>query len=291
MTKKKFLLNIANLSKIQSASNVSECKIPYKITHKYVHVKHVEATMMFLLPKTYTTIYKFKYRSLEMFRAIPEVSHICSMADRGRQYRLHQEALEKIKGRSKSKIAVRSKSSICGQPLRPYSLKGKVQKEEQMRIEQENLKMKNALLKCNPTINRKELQVLDKDHQHQVKRMAGFRREVYGFPTEEKLTNTKRPMRKPSELQTTKVEEDEQPQQMTTTKAKKPAPAPKSEPKPEQAAKTNEEEPKLEQVEFFGMKKDELKETEAVEQEEKGAEEQNDAGELPQILDDVVQQM
>ena len=135
-----------------------------------------------------------------MFRAIPEVSHICAMADRGRQYRLHQEALAKIQGRSKSKNVPRAKSSICGQPLRPYSLKGKAQKEEQMRIDHENQKMKNALLQCNPTLTRKELEVLDRDHRHQVKRMAGFRREVYGFPTQEKLSNTKRPMRKPSEL-------------------------------------------------------------------------------------------
>lgn len=120
-----------------------------------------------------------------MYRAIPEVNRICSMADRARKYKQHQEALSKIKNRPKPRS-----NSVMDKPMRPYSLHGKAQKEELMRINVENKKMYNAILYRSSIINRADFKEHEMDHQHQVSRMTQHP-ENYGYvPNENKKKET-----------------------------------------------------------------------------------------------------
>lgn len=123
-----------------------------------------------------------------MYRAIPEANRICAMADRGRRYRLHQEALQKIKNKPNKN---RSKSQMNGKPQRPYSLKGKVQKEEKERINHENQKMVKAIIEQEPTISRSDFIEQEMDHQHQVARMSQFDKANKHDKSQSKVTTTK----------------------------------------------------------------------------------------------------
>lgn len=118
-----------------------------------------------------------------MFRAIPEVNRICAMADRGRRYRLHKEALAKIKSPVK-----RTQSACQTLPRKP--LGGKARKEEQERITQENKKMLKAIITMSPTVNRAEMKEFELDHQHQVARKVHVNQ--YGFVSDKRNSVGKR---------------------------------------------------------------------------------------------------
>ncbi|OHT06711.1 hypothetical protein TRFO_25172 [Tritrichomonas foetus] len=120
-----------------------------------------------------------------MYRAIPEVNRICAMADRSRRYRLHQEALLKLKAKPgnanpKAKSALQQTKVV-----RPYSLRGKAQKEEQERITYENKKIMKAICNLDPTINRAEFYEHEIDHKHQVSRMSNVNK--CGFEMKENI--------------------------------------------------------------------------------------------------------
>lgn len=123
-----------------------------------------------------------------MFRAIPEVNRICAMADRGRRYRLHKEALAKIKSPQK-----RSQSACQNVPMKP--LGGKARREEQERITQENKKMLKAIINMSPTVNRAEMKEFELDHQQQVARKVHVNQ--YGFVPDKRNSVGKRKRTEP----------------------------------------------------------------------------------------------
>lgn len=131
-----------------------------------------------------------------MYRAIPEVNRICAMADRGRSYRLHQQALARIKNRPatfKNSDGISNNGSIpsyAGSSAnddgkstysRSTALLSKAQKEKQLQIYNENQKILKAIEYQSPTICRADLYEHELDHQRQVSRMTG-KTEIYGFP-------------------------------------------------------------------------------------------------------------
>lgn len=116
-----------------------------------------------------------------MFRAIPEVSRICSMQERSRQYKLHLEALQKIKNQNAIKRAASAQNKLLNKPLRPVSLHGKAQREEQQRITYENEKMYHAIVYRTSYINRADFFEHERDHEHQVWRMTHNGVGSYGF--------------------------------------------------------------------------------------------------------------
>lgn len=116
-----------------------------------------------------------------MFRAIPEVSRICSMQERSRQYKLHLEALQKIKNQNAIKRAASAQANLMKKPLRPVSLHGKAQREEQQRITYENEKMYHAIVYRTSYINRADFLEHERDHEHQVWRMTHKGIGSYGF--------------------------------------------------------------------------------------------------------------
>ena len=124
-----------------------------------------------------------------MYRAIPEVSRICSMQERTRQYKLHLEALQKIKKQSPQKRALSAQANLGLKPLRKGTLRGSSKREEQKRITHENQKMYNAILYRPSYINHYDFITHQKDHEYQMARMAQHRGGTYGF---EDLTKTKK---------------------------------------------------------------------------------------------------
>jgi hypothetical protein len=114
-----------------------------------------------------------------MYRAIPEASVLCAMADRARSYRLHREAL--------AKIAARPSKGLLHQPLRERRSPGRAHllREDRARVASENVKMKDALAHCRPTFSRVEFEQHERDHKKQVRRKQAHVKEVYGFPTEQ----------------------------------------------------------------------------------------------------------
>ena len=123
-----------------------------------------------------------------MYRAIPEVSRICSMQERSRQYKLHLEALQKIKKQNPRQRALSAQSN----PYHKTSLRGGSKREEQKRITYENQKMYNAILYRPSYINHYDFIAHERDHEHQVARMTQMRSGTYGF---EDLSKTKKKQR------------------------------------------------------------------------------------------------
>lgn len=124
------------------------------------------------------------------------------MNDRARQFRLHKEALERIK-KSKSRANTQKTKGMDRKTLH-----GKYQKEEQDRITRENAKMVRAIKYCSPVIDRVEFYEHELDHEHQVQRMTS-KPINYGYEIEQR----KRPH---------KTFEDVDNEQETTSPAKKP---------------------------------------------------------------------
>ena len=114
-----------------------------------------------------------------MYRAIPEVSRICSMQDRSRKYKIHLDTLNKIK-----KSANRTLYALPGLrgdlQFKPRVMRGRAQREKHERINQENKKMVNAIVYRQASINRADLKEHERDHEHQVARMTK-RNHPYGF--------------------------------------------------------------------------------------------------------------
>ena len=119
------------------------------------------------------------------------------MADRGRSYRLHQEALARIKNRPSSYKNSGARSNMGAIPsyagssanddgnsnyARSISLLSKAQKEKQIQIYNENQKILRAIEYQSPTICRADFYEHELDHQRQVSRMTG-KQEIYGFPS------------------------------------------------------------------------------------------------------------
>ena len=125
----------------------------------------------------------------KMYRAIPEVNRICSMAERGRQYRLHQEALARIRNRSLSANNARQygldkPKGVCP---RQASILSKAQKDKQHRIYTENQRILKAIEYQSPTICLADFIEHEQEHERQVSRLTGHQ-EMYGFP----ISNSKK---------------------------------------------------------------------------------------------------
>ncbi|KAK8894972.1 hypothetical protein M9Y10_023414 [Tritrichomonas musculus] len=131
-----------------------------------------------------------------MYRAIPEVNRICAMAERGRSYKLHQQALARIKNRPATFKQSDSMNNCGAIPsyagsttngdaksncTRSTSLLSKAQKEKQLQIYNENQKILKAIEYQSPTICRADFFEHELDHERQVSRMTG-KPEIYGFP-------------------------------------------------------------------------------------------------------------
>ncbi|OHT04307.1 hypothetical protein TRFO_28183 [Tritrichomonas foetus] len=108
-----------------------------------------------------------------MYRAIPEINRICAMQDRDRRYRLHKEALKKIRQTStpRNQSPAKSKSSL-ERTNSQKSLCKKVSRDESLKIAYENQKMMNTINKLEPTINRNELFEHELNHKKQVARLT-----------------------------------------------------------------------------------------------------------------------
>jgi len=102
-----------------------------------------------------------------MHRAIPEVNKICTMAERTRQYKLHLEALAKIKTK-KAEVVNQPSSEL---PKR-VSLRERSFKVESEKIAYENNKMFKAMIYQAPTLSRADFIAHEIEHKHQVNRMV-----------------------------------------------------------------------------------------------------------------------
>jgi hypothetical protein len=114
-----------------------------------------------------------------MYRALPESNTLCAMADRARSYKLHTEAL--------ARIAARPSQWVLHQPLRARRsfVRTRAQRDDRARLASENIKIKDAVTHCRPTLSRVEFAQHERDHEKQLKRKQAHVKEVYGFPTEQ----------------------------------------------------------------------------------------------------------
>lgn len=112
-----------------------------------------------------------------MYRAIPEVSKLCSMQSRSRQYKLHLEALNRIRAKS-----AQPSNAVNRHAKTQSALKAKARREELAKINYENQKMKNAIVYRPSYINRADFKAHELDHEHQVARMTG---QIYSYGFDE----------------------------------------------------------------------------------------------------------
>ena len=164
-----------------------------------------------------------------MYRALPEVSPICATADRNRQYKLHQKKLAEI---SKG-------GHLQGDELPPA--KGRsggrtraLKEAEDLRIQQENEKMKQAIKKVGPTVTREEFAKEHRASQARVKRMAGHKQGTYGF--QEEPEKPKRATKPGAAEAPPKSDQEKAKPEKAKQEKPKAKPAAKPEPKPKAQA-------------------------------------------------------
>lgn len=181
-----------------------------------------------------------------MFRAIPEVSRICSMQERSLKYKQHLDALNRIRAKP---------SDLGPKPLnrtraRSYNdtLRGKARREELARINYENQKMKHAIVYRPSSINRADFKAHELDHEYQVQRLTG-NAYSYGFqPTKHKryhssLNQTLEPMPSETKPKDTPTEEVTEPEKDVSEPIKSPPKQNETTKKPS-SSKPKEEPPK-----------------------------------------------
>lgn len=153
-----------------------------------------------------------------VYRYMPEVNKPCCRASYERGYNAHMDALKRIKsskpaidnsrpitpqtiGRNYKRYEneqqrnqqiqrdnrrlVRKMESISREehfpraaPQRPYTLQGRAQKDEMMRITRDNHKLLNAVQERKPILNRNDWFLHKLDHEYQTTKMSEYRETV-----------------------------------------------------------------------------------------------------------------
>lgn len=146
-----------------------------------------------------------------MYRAPPEFNRICIRAARERAYRQHMDALKRVKpsidtrqplcpntiGKNYKRYEIEKQRNLAIRknniklvnnldkiireehypsypPQRPYTLQGKAQKEQMLRISKENEKIIHAVQSSRPILNRMEWQQHHVDHEYQHHKNAEY---------------------------------------------------------------------------------------------------------------------
>ncbi|OHT08173.1 hypothetical protein TRFO_23379 [Tritrichomonas foetus] len=152
------------------------------------------------------------------YRYLPEVNRPCCRATRSREYQAHIDALHRIKSKrgtldnshpntpqtigrnykryeneKQRNLQIRKDNMrLVGNldriareehypravPQRPFTLQGKVQKEEMLRITRENHKLLNAVQERRPILNRNDWLMHKIDHSYQVAKNAEYQQTV-----------------------------------------------------------------------------------------------------------------
>jgi hypothetical protein len=149
------------------------------------------------------------------YKNLPEFNRVCVKATRDRAYQLHMDALKNIRpsvdtrapvipqtiGRNYKRyenesernraITIENRRLLSrmndiqreehyprsGQQ-RPYTLMGRWQKEQMMRITHENRKLLSAVQERKPTIDRNDWRAHRLDHEYQITKMSEFKRTI-----------------------------------------------------------------------------------------------------------------
>ncbi|EAY04418.1 hypothetical protein TVAG_417160 [Trichomonas vaginalis G3] len=147
-----------------------------------------------------------------MYRAPPEVSRICVRKARDRAYQKHLNALKNVKpsidtrqpitpnsiGKNFKRYEIEKQHNLaiqnqnvrlvhrldkilreehyCAQPPgRPHTLQGRFQKEQMLRITEENAKIVKAIQQSRPLLNRNDWYMHRLDHEYQLHKNAEYK--------------------------------------------------------------------------------------------------------------------
>jgi len=174
-----------------------------------------------------------------MYRAQPEVSKICVRAARERAYKQHIHALKRVHhlidtshpetpvamGKNLFKYELdkqrnteikrenlrlikkldriyREEHFVSSPPSRPYTLQGINQREEMMRITQDNKKLMKAVQSTKPILNRNDWMQHKIEHEYQHHKMSEFKptlpiSEIVKLELEPQSARRKNPRRTP----------------------------------------------------------------------------------------------